>query len=50
MNIRASGRFGKTSLIIPPQYATGQVLAPSTDAKAYWNSVLITAQAIVLSL
>lgn len=50
MSIRASGRFGKTSLIIPPTYATGQALADATSQKTYWNAVLVLAQAIVLSL
>ncbi len=50
MSIRASGRFGKTSLIIPPTYATGQALSSAVDEKTYWNQVLVLAQAIVLSL
>ena len=50
MVIRASGRFGKTSLIIPPNYTLGQTISPTTDEKAYWNDVLVKAQAIVLSL
>jgi hypothetical protein len=50
MSIRATGRFGKVSLSIPPHYTTGQTLSPATDEKAYWNDVLVKAQAIVLSL
>jgi hypothetical protein len=50
MSIRASGRFGKTSLVIPPTYRQGQALSPTTDEKAYWNAVLVLAQSIVLSL
>jgi len=47
---RASGRFGSTSLVIPPQYHTGVTLSPTTDEKAYWNDVLVKVQAYVLSL
>ena len=47
---RASGRFGATSLIIPPQYHTGLTLSPTSDEKAYWNDVLVKVQAYVLSL
>ena len=50
ISYRASGRFGKTSLIIPPQYHTGITLSPTSDAKAYWNDVLVKVQAYVLSL
>lgn len=50
ITFRASGRFGKTSLIIPPQYHTGVTLSPTTDNKAYWNDVLVKVQAYVLSL
>jgi len=50
MVIRATGRFGKTSLTIPPTYTKGQTLSPTTDEKAYWNDVLVKAQAIVLSM
>jgi hypothetical protein len=50
MSIRASGRFGKTSLIIPPTYQANQVLSSATDAKTYWNAVLVLAQAMVLSM
>jgi hypothetical protein len=50
ISFRASGRFGKTSLAIPPQYHQGVTLSPTTDAKAYWNDVLVKLQAYVLSL
>ena len=50
ISFRASGRFGKTSLTIPPQYHTGVILSPTTDEKAYWNDVLVKVQAYVLSL
>lgn len=50
MTLRATGRFGNVSLSIPPTYATGQALSPATDRKAYWNAVLVLAQAQVLSL
>ena len=50
ISFRASGRFGKTSLQIAPQYHTGQTLSPTTDEKAYWNDVLVKVQAYVLSL
>lgn len=50
ISFRASGRFGKTSLIINPQYHTGVTLSPATDEKAYWNDVLVKVQAYVLSL
>lgn len=50
ISFRASGRFGKTSLIIVPQYHTGVALSPTTDEKAYWNDVLVKVQAYVLSL
>jgi hypothetical protein len=50
MTISATGRFGKTSLTIQPHYTSGQTLSPTTDRKAYWNDVLVKAQAIVLSL
>lgn len=50
MSLSASGRFGKTSLTITPHYQQGQNLSPTTDEKAYWNDVLVKAQAIVLSL
>lgn len=50
MSIHATGRFGKTSLSIPPTYQTGQTLSSATDAKTYWNAVLVLAQAMVLSL
>lgn len=50
ISFRASGRFGKTSLIIPPQYHTGLTLSPTSDEKAYWNDVLVKVQAYVLSL
>lgn len=50
MSIRASGRFGKVSLSIPPTYQAGQALSAASDAKSYWNAVLTLAQAMVLSL
>jgi hypothetical protein len=50
ISFRASGRFGKTSLAIPPQYHQGVTLSPTTDEKAYWNDVLVKVQAYVLSL
>lgn len=50
ISYRASGRFGKTSLIIPPQYHTGVTLSPTSDEKAYWNDVLVKVTAYVLSL
>lgn len=50
ISFRASGRFGKTSLTIPPQYHQGVTLSPTTDEKAYWNDVLVKVQAYVLSL
>jgi hypothetical protein len=50
ISFRASGRFGKTSLTIPPQFHTGVTLSPTTDEKAYWNDVLVKVQAYVLSL
>ena len=50
MSIHATGRFGKTSLSIPPTYDHGQALSSAADAKTYWNAVLILAQAMVLSL
>lgn len=50
MVIRASGHFGKTSLVIAPTQQTGQALSSATDAKTYWNAVLVLAQAMVLSL
>jgi len=50
ITFRASGRFGKTSLAIPPQYHMGVTLSPTTDEKAYWNDVLVKVQAYVLSL
>lgn len=50
ISFRASGRFGKTSLAIVPQYHTGVNLSPTTDEKAYWNDVLVKVQAYVLSL
>jgi len=50
ITFRASGRFGKTSLAIVPQYHTGITLSPTTDEKAYWNDVLVKVQAYVLSL
>ena len=50
ISFRASGRFGKTSLIIPPQYHTGVTLSPTSDEKAYWNDVLVKVTAYVLSL
>lgn len=50
ISFRASGRFGKTSLTIPPQYHTGVTLSPTSDEKAYWNDVLVKVQAYVLSL
>ena len=50
ISFRASGRFGKTSLQIAPQYHTGVTLSPTTDEKAYWNDVLVKVQAYVLSL
>ena len=50
ITFRASGRFGKTSLAIVPQYHTGVTLSPTTDEKAYWNDVLVKVQAYVLSL
>ena len=34
ISFRASGRFGKTSLIINPQFHTGVTLSPTTDEKA----------------
>jgi hypothetical protein len=46
----ATGRFGKTSLTIPPQYHTGVTLSPTTDEKAYWNDILVKVTAYVLSL
>jgi hypothetical protein len=49
MSIRASGRFGHQSLIIPPIYVSGQALSPTTSPEAYWNAVLVLAQAVVLS-
>ena len=50
ITFRASGRFGGTSLIIPPQYHAQLTLSPTTDEKAYWNDVLVKVQAYVLSL
>jgi len=50
ITFRASGRFGKTSLAIVPQYHTGITLSPTTDEKAYWNDILVKVQAYVLSL
>lgn len=50
MSIRASGRAGKVSLIIPPTYAAGQTLSTASDPKTYWNAVLVLAQAMVLSM
>ena len=50
MSIHSTGRFGKTSLSIPPTYQTGQALSSAVDEKTYWNQVLILAQAMVLSL
>ena len=50
ITFRASGRFGKTSLTINPQYHTGVTLSPTTDEKAYWNDVLVKVTAYVLSL
>jgi hypothetical protein len=50
ISFRASGRFGKTSLTISPQYHKGVTLSPTTDEKAYWNDVLVKVQAYVLSL
>lgn len=50
MSIRASGRFGKTSLIIGPVYTSGQTLSPTASEVLYWNDALIKAQAIILSL
>lgn len=50
MVISATGRYGKTSLTIPLHYTQGQTQSPTTDNKAYWNDVLVKAQAIVLSL
>jgi hypothetical protein len=50
ISFRASGRFGKTSLTIAPQYHQGVTLSPTTDEKAYWNDVLVKVQAYVLSL
>lgn len=50
MSIKASGRKGHVSLIIPPHYYQGQALSPATDAKTYWNAVLVLAQAAVLSM
>ena len=50
ISFRASGRFGKTSLVIAPQYHQGVTLSPTTDEKAYWNDVLVKVQAYVLSL
>lgn len=50
MSIRASGRVGKVSMIIPPTYSAPQALSSATDAKTYWNAVLVLAQAMVLSM
>lgn len=50
VSLSATGRFGKVSLAIPPTYDQGLPLSPATDHKAYWNAVLTTAQAMVLSL
>jgi hypothetical protein len=50
MSLSSTGRFGKVSLSIPPTYQTGQALSPATDRKAYWNAVLVLAQAMILSL
>ena len=50
ISFRATGRSGKTSLTIPPQYHKGVALSPTSDEKAYWNDVLVRVQAYVLSL
>lgn len=50
MSIRATGRFGKVSYTIPPTYSGSQALTTGTDEKAYWNAILVLAQAMVLSL
>ena len=50
MSLRATGRAGTVSLSIPPTYLSGQALSPTGDRKAYWNAVLVLAQAAVLSL
>lgn len=50
MSIRATGRFGTTSLTIPPTFSGPQTLSSAPDAKTYWNAVLVLAQAMVLSL
>jgi hypothetical protein len=49
ITLRASGRAGQVSLSIPPLYDQGAALSPGTSAQAYWNAVLIAAQAMVLS-
>jgi hypothetical protein len=50
MTLRASGHKGHVSLVIPPHQYPGQALSPATDPKAYWNAVLVLAQAAVLSM
>lgn len=50
VSLSATGKFGKVSLTIPPTYDKGLPLSPATDEKTYWNAVLTTAQAMILSL
>lgn len=47
---RTTGRFGKTVLSLGPIYMPGQTLSPATDAKGYWNDVLVKVQAKLLSM
>lgn len=50
VSLYAVGRFGKTGLTISPTVENGVALSPATDPKAYWTSVLTTAQAMIDAL
>lgn len=44
IQMRAAGRYGKTSLRVPVHQQGPQPLTPAPDAKAYWTAILAAAQ------
>lgn len=50
VTLRAAGRYGKTSLVIPVHREGSRALTPAPDAKTYWAAILATAQEIVQAL
>lgn len=50
IQLRATGRYGKTSLVIPIHRGAPQGLTPAPDPKTYWAAILAAAQQAVQGL